>query len=408
MAEKYLVQRENEEGETEWCLISKTTGRVLRWFGKSKPSDEVVAQAEREIHAAADHKNLFAEITKKFDDGAAHIVAGYASTEAVDYDGEIVIIPPEVIADYSRWANVREMHQPNAVGVVRKMEQDANGLYVEAEIVDETVWTKIKKGVLKGFSISFKHWPKIWDKAANAFRLIAKRIVEISVCDRPANPECIFSVIKFYDVEPEQAAKAAGGKKMDVKEKLRAAWATIEKIFDDGEPEVKVLTVAAAPLVIQPSPEFLAEKKRADDLATEVATLKAEKAERECAAKAMAMCADAHLEPKWCLPLGDYLAGKPDVRLSEDGKETMARDLFFGNLLAAKGKIKLDDPTALKDLKPAAKKKVEAVTLTVLMGTTEGQKLLADEADVLAKVEQIPVNKAMEKVLAQHRKEEVE
>ena len=45
-----LVRRVREgTGTLQWALISKTTGRVLRWFGKKKPSANVVAKAEKEI-----------------------------------------------------------------------------------------------------------------------------------------------------------------------------------------------------------------------------------------------------------------------------------------------------------------------------------------------------------------------
>jgi len=39
-----LIQKDGE-----WALVSKTTGRVLRKYGKNKPSDDVVTQDEKEI-----------------------------------------------------------------------------------------------------------------------------------------------------------------------------------------------------------------------------------------------------------------------------------------------------------------------------------------------------------------------
>lgn len=40
-----LVQQDGE-----WVLVSKSTGRVLRRYGKDKPSEETVAKDEQEIH----------------------------------------------------------------------------------------------------------------------------------------------------------------------------------------------------------------------------------------------------------------------------------------------------------------------------------------------------------------------
>ena len=34
----------------EWALVSKTKGKVLRWFGPEKPSKEDVAKEEARIH----------------------------------------------------------------------------------------------------------------------------------------------------------------------------------------------------------------------------------------------------------------------------------------------------------------------------------------------------------------------
>ena len=36
--------------KSEWVLLSRKTGRVLRRYGRSKPSEERVAKDERHIH----------------------------------------------------------------------------------------------------------------------------------------------------------------------------------------------------------------------------------------------------------------------------------------------------------------------------------------------------------------------
>src|SRR5581483_5443097 len=96
---------------------------------------------------------LYAEITKI--DEAQQMVFGYASTEAIDSQGEIVKREAleAALPDYMRFANIREMHQPSAVGVATDAGLDDKGLYLAARIVDPLAWEKVVEGVYKGFSI---------------------------------------------------------------------------------------------------------------------------------------------------------------------------------------------------------------------------------------------------------------
>lgn len=128
---------------------------------------------------------FFAEISRI--DEEQRLVSGYAATEQRASDGLVVTRDAMAAAldDYMEFANVREMHQPSAVGVTRAANVDDNGLYIEAEIVDDTAWEKIKRGVYKGFSIGAKVTER--DKGDRSIvRGLALR--EISVVDRPADP----------------------------------------------------------------------------------------------------------------------------------------------------------------------------------------------------------------------------
>ena len=141
---------------------------------------------------------IFAEIAKI--DEEQRLVMGYASTEAMDKQGEIVKIDAikTALPDYLKFANIREMHQPSAVGVAKGAEIDATGLYITAKVVDDAAWTKVKEGVYKGFSIGGK---------VTARDPLKKNVVtgvdlmEISLVDRPANPEATFDVFKAASVE---------------------------------------------------------------------------------------------------------------------------------------------------------------------------------------------------------------
>ena len=45
-----LVQKHREDsGKKEWALVSKSTAKVLKWFGTTKPSDEAVQKEERRV-----------------------------------------------------------------------------------------------------------------------------------------------------------------------------------------------------------------------------------------------------------------------------------------------------------------------------------------------------------------------
>jgi phage head maturation protease len=96
---------------------------------------------------------LFAPIAKI--DETQRLVFGYASTEMLDSQGEIVRKEAieAALPDYMRFANIREMHQPSAVGVTREAELDDKGLHLAAKIVDDEAWHKVVEGVYKGFSI---------------------------------------------------------------------------------------------------------------------------------------------------------------------------------------------------------------------------------------------------------------
>jgi hypothetical protein len=139
--------------------------------------------------------NIFAEICKV--DPEQRMVYGYASTEALDVQGERVSKDAlaKALPDYMRFANIREMHQPSAVGVAKSAEIDANGLYLAAKVVDDDAWNKVKEGVYKGFSIGGKSVSKV-DETITEMRLS-----EISLVDRPANPDCVIEVWKADGLE---------------------------------------------------------------------------------------------------------------------------------------------------------------------------------------------------------------
>jgi hypothetical protein len=122
-------------------------------------------------------------------------VWGYASTEARDDQGEIIKRDALIAAlgDYMKFANIREMHQLSAVGVAKEAAVDDRGLYVGAKIVDDQAWQKVVEGVYKGYSIG----GRITHRDPADFKTITGLVLnEISLVDRPANPEAIFDYWK--------------------------------------------------------------------------------------------------------------------------------------------------------------------------------------------------------------------
>jgi hypothetical protein len=157
----------------------------------------------------------FAAISKIQDNEDGTItVFGVASTEAVDAHGEIVTksAMANALPDYFKYGtgNLRSMHQPIAAGVVNKaaVNEETGETEIEAVVVDPTEVLKVKTGVYKGFSIGANHVPGGYDKVTKT--ISALQLVEISLVDRPANPEAVISMWKFEDpvvtVTPEQAA----------------------------------------------------------------------------------------------------------------------------------------------------------------------------------------------------------
>jgi HK97 family phage prohead protease len=128
-------------------------------------------------------------------DAEQRIVSGYASTECVDAHGEVVLKSAieAALEDYLEYGNLREMHQLSAVGVTEEATIDDRGLYICAKVTDDVAWTKVTSGTYKGFSIGGRTLARDKDDR----KIITKiALNEISLVDRPSNPEARFDVWK--------------------------------------------------------------------------------------------------------------------------------------------------------------------------------------------------------------------
>ena len=159
---------------------------------------------------------LYAEISKMEaqDDGTVK-VWGYASSEAVDSDGEIIAAEAmkAAIPDYMKFGAVREMHGSNAAGTAIEINVEDDGrTFFGAHIVDPVAVTKVKTGVYKGFSIGGSVTAR---DELNKSQITGLKLTEISLVDRPANPDAVFTCFKADKSKDEEEAADKDDKPSD-------------------------------------------------------------------------------------------------------------------------------------------------------------------------------------------------
>lgn len=172
----------------------------------------------------------FAKIEKI--DHEQRIVYGVASTETPDgeggvwngqrFDGDIIDSEAlaKVLGDYLRWGNIREMHGPSAVGKIIDAQIIDKQLHIAVKVEDDTAWHKVVTGIYKGFSIgAYAVAAKLVKIGQKVYRRITqfKRLTEISLVDRPANPDALITLWKAEKMPgtPEKAVAALQGLRND-------------------------------------------------------------------------------------------------------------------------------------------------------------------------------------------------
>jgi hypothetical protein len=186
--------------------------------------------------SAMDNFSFFLPITKV--DKDRRTVSGYASTPTLDLDGEIVSLDAvkKALPGYWEWRNIREMHTNSAIGVAKEANVDGTGLFLTAKIVDEDAWQKCLEQVYKGFSIGGKKLAKTGNTITDI------DLVEISVVDRPANPDCRFSVNKRRGMDSNIAAPAHLIKMRTPEEKLLKKISKAMDLLAKAKPEEPVVS----------------------------------------------------------------------------------------------------------------------------------------------------------------------
>lgn len=154
---------------------------------------------------------LYAPFTKIEETPDGLIVEGIATTERVDVENESVDYDSvkACLPDYEQWGNIRAMHQPIAAGraLVVTPDDTARTVYLRALVVDEDSQKKVRSQVYKGFSIGGKADPKVTKRTDGSTytRRFVTLLSEISLVDRPANPDARFTIVKMTEDTPMSA-----------------------------------------------------------------------------------------------------------------------------------------------------------------------------------------------------------
>lgn len=136
-------------------------------------------------------------------DKERRIVTGFASLDNLDKQNDIVTAEASMKAFSKFRGNIREMHQPSAVGKMVSFKQDKyfdpetkkfyNGVLVSAYISKgaQDAWEKVLDNTYTGFSIGgrMNKWDDAYDEKADTTIRVIKDydLVELSLVDSPAN-----------------------------------------------------------------------------------------------------------------------------------------------------------------------------------------------------------------------------
>jgi hypothetical protein len=142
----------------------------------------------------------YSEIIKqeKQDDGTL-LVYGKATDDALDIDQQICDagwLEKAMPEWFKTGGNIREQHSNIAAGVAKELNSTSDGHYISALVVDPVSVKKVETGVLKGFSIGIRAPRVVRDEKAVNGRIIDGQIVEVSLVDRPANPNAKLMLAK--------------------------------------------------------------------------------------------------------------------------------------------------------------------------------------------------------------------
>jgi hypothetical protein len=154
-------------------------------------------------HWNTDGENIRLSMPLSKVDKERRTVSGFASLDNLDKQDDIVTSEASMNAFAKFRGNIREMHQPSAVGKMVSFKEDKyfdpeakkfyKGVFVSAYISKgaQDAWEKVLDGTYTGFSIGgrMNKWDDAYDeKSDKTIRVIKEYdLVELSLVDSPAN-----------------------------------------------------------------------------------------------------------------------------------------------------------------------------------------------------------------------------
>lgn len=184
-----------------------------------------MANGTRELIGDSDNaEGFFLSVPIVKIDRAKREVWGFATVEEEDQQGEVVDYDASKRA-FSKWAgefqkatagrpveeqslgNLREMHQPIAVGkaIAIQFDDKKKGIWVGGRLSNspdgENSWQKVNEGILTGFSIGAPQAKRVmeYDPRTNkkTTRVVDFNLSEVSLVDNPACPSARIHEIKL-------------------------------------------------------------------------------------------------------------------------------------------------------------------------------------------------------------------
>jgi hypothetical protein len=168
-------------------------------------------------------------------DQERRMVSGFASLDNLDKQMDIVTAEASMAAFAKFRGNIREMHQPLAVGKMINFKEDKyfdpeskkfyKGVFVSAYVSKgaQDTWEKVLDGTLTGFSIGgrMNKWDDAYDDTMEKQIRIIKDydLIELSLVDSPAN----------------QFASIMSVEKVDGVDMIKADNTVLENVFYDKE-----------------------------------------------------------------------------------------------------------------------------------------------------------------------------
>jgi hypothetical protein len=172
------------------------------------------------------------------------VVSGFATLDNVDKQGDVVDTSASLTAFKNFRGNLREMHQPSAVGKVVSFKEDKyfdpqtkkfySGVYVSAYVSKgaQDAWEKVLDGTYSGFSIggNIKKFDDIYNEGMDkAVRMIKEyELHELSLVDNPAN-----QFANIFSIEKVNGETTLDG---------YLAKTEIENVFWDSENDIVLLS----------------------------------------------------------------------------------------------------------------------------------------------------------------------